>query len=149
MKKQSEMTIEQIEEVLENVDWTEVHKLRVFSDYGDSVVIFTDGSLYVQGQGTYYRDPDAAGVLGYLRCWGQGNIDRTYYYEGWATPVEDGYLVDAEGVYGELEGQVISEERMIEICIEDGQHDDDEVREALMDQIEEQRDYQAMLRGEA
>ncbi len=84
----SEMTIEQIEQVLQDMNWTEIHKARVFSDYGASIVIYTDGEFSVQDQGTHYRDPDAAGVIAYLPCWGRGNIDRTHYYEGWADEAE-------------------------------------------------------------
>lgn len=167
MKKESEMTIEQIEEVLEDVDWTEVHKLQVFSDYGASVVIYTDGTLSVQDQGTYYPNPDKAGVLGYMACWGIGNIDRTDYYEGWCqradesdwtTEDEHRYVLihkrdTFEVDYGDWieidTGRVLTTDQMLTEAIEYGEWDHEDWKESLMLQIEQQRDYQAMLRGEA
>jgi hypothetical protein len=149
-KRASEMTIERIEDVLRQMNWTEIHKARVFSDYGDSVVLYTDGTFSVQDSSTHYRDPDAAGVIGYLRCWGQGNIDRTVYYEGWAEPVEDGYLVSGAGYEDdEIYGTVISEDRMIEIAIEDGQWQDDydEAVEAILESVREERRYRAEVYG--
>lgn len=167
MQKQSEMSIEQIEKVLENVDWDETHKLRVFSDYGASVVIYTDGTLSVLDQGTYYRNPDEAGVLGYLRCWGQGNTDRTAYSEGWCERVEhsrwvtededryvfihvaDGSEIDG-GDWIEIEtGRVLTTDEMLTEAIDYGAWEYDEEKEHVLRSIMEERDYQAMLREEA
>jgi hypothetical protein len=164
MLKASEMTIDQIENVLDNVDWTETHKLRVFSDYGASVVIYTDGSLSVQDQGTYYPSPDDAGVLGYLRCWGRGNVDRTTYFEGWAEWVADSNHVtwnDEQAIYT-VRGVEVNEDDLVEIdtgrvltqdealneAIEEGYWDYDEERDELLRSIMEQRDQQAVIRGE-
>lgn len=139
-----EMTTEQIEEVLRDLDWTEVHKMRVFSGYGDSVVIYTDATFSMQDSSTYYRDPDASGVLGYLSCWGRGNIDRTAYYEGWRTPNEHGeYTILPE--YADLTGRpVLTFEEMIEEAIEEGDWDYEEEIEELARRIEEERDVNAL-----
>lgn len=145
MQRASEMTIDQVEDVLRDMDWRAIHEARVFSDYGESVVLHTDGHFSTQGQNTYYRDPDAAGVIGYLKCWG-GNIDRTEYAEGWTTPVEDGYLVNDDYPDPDLAGKVISEEAMLMEAIEQGDLDVDEEVEAILYNFKEERRYQQLLR---
>lgn len=162
--KASEMTIEQVKKVLDNVDWTETHKLRVFSDYGANVVIYTDGTLSVQDQGTYYPNPDAAGVLGYLRCWGRGNIDRTPYFEGWVEwapesrhAVEDeerfvyyvnGVEVD-EGDVVEIDtGRILTQDEALNEAIEEGEWDYDEDKESILRDILVERDQRPIHRGE-
>lgn len=147
-KRASEMTIEEIEEVLEGMNWTEIHKARVFSDYGASVVLYTDGEFTVQDQGTYYRDPEAAGVIGYLPCWGQGNVDRTDYFEGWVVRNED------EEVYGDYvtldvtgtghdAGRVMTEDEAFTEAIEEGDWDYTEEIDAVMENVRRDREEAA------
>lgn len=89
MQRVSEMDMEQIEETLRGLDWREIEKLRVFGDYNDKVIIYTDGTIGEQDSSTYYRDSEAAGVLAYLTCWGLGNVDTMHYTEGWTQPEVD------------------------------------------------------------
>lgn len=114
MQKASEMTIEQIETVLQGMNWTEIEKARVFNDYGDKVVLYTDGEFWVQGQSTYYRDPDEAGVIGYLPCWGAGNIDRSIYLDGFAERNEEGDYVEIET------GRIMGQDDALAEAIEQG-----------------------------
>lgn len=170
-KRASTMTEEQIQEILEGMDWTEIHKARVFSDYGDSIVLYTDSEFSVQGQGTHYRDPDGAGVIGYLSCWGWGNIDRTFYSEGWTELVRDSeraewddeaavyrvdgveadesdYIVTGVGYEDdEIFGSVITEDRMIEICINDGDWaiEYEEWQDAIIENMREERRYREAM----
>jgi hypothetical protein len=153
-KRASEMTMEQIEEVLREMDWTEIHKARVFSDYGDDVVLYTDGTFSAQGSSTYYRDPDAAGVISYLKCWGQGNVDRTDYFDGWLAPNED------ENVYGDYvtldvtgtgydAGRVLTEDEAFTEAIEEGDWDYEEEIEAVLENVREERRYAAEVARDA
>lgn len=143
----SDMTIEQLEEVLRGLNWTEIHKARVFSDYGDRVVIYTDGDFTVQDSSTYYRDTDAAGVIGYLPCWGRGNVDRTAYFEGWLERNED---PDVYGDYVTLDmtgtgydaGRVLTEDEAFAEAIEEGDWDYDEEIEGVLRQVREERGEQ-------
>lgn len=154
-KRASEMPLEQIESIVENMDWTEIHKARVFSDYGDSVVLYTDGTFSVQDQGTYYRDPDAAGVIGYLNCWGRGNIDRADYFEGFAERVEDGEhegMYDICGDHPAAEPWLVDEDEALRIAIEQGDWDYREDIDEFMSRYEEETvplHEEARMRAEA
>lgn len=163
IKRTGEMTIEEIEEVLEGMNWTEIHKARVFSDYGASIVLYTDGEFTVQDQSTYYRDPEAAGVMAGLSCWGQGNVDRTDYAEGRWERVRDSklaqwdddecvYLVDGVEVdetdWVETEtGEIYDTERMLEVAIEDGEWEYHEEIDAVVENVREERRVQSEVYG--
>lgn len=145
MQKASELTIKQIETILEGMNWTEIHKARVFGDYGDKVVLYTDGEFSVQGQSTYYRNPDEAGVICYLNCWGRGNIDTTPYQEGWLKPhtdedgLETGDYVIAFNWDAEENGTILTSDQVIEQAIEDGDWDDAEEIDAVIESIQQER----------
>lgn len=129
----SEMTIEQIEVILEGMNWTEIHKARVFSDYGDKVVLYTDGEFSIQNQSTYYRNPDEAGVISYLNCWGQGNVDRTDYFEGWIERNEDGEYIETET------GRILTEDEAFTEAIDEGDWDYYEEIDAVIENIQQER----------
>ncbi len=151
----SEMTIEQIEDVLREMDWTEIHKARVWADYGASIVLYTDGTFGTQEQSTHYRDPDAASVIGYLASTPWGNCDSSAYFEGWVEKVRDSHHAewnDDEAIYRvdgvevdenalvEIEtGRVLDETDAVDEAIEDGEWDYDEEIEAVVRQVEEYR----------
>lgn len=162
-KKASEMTIEQIEEVLEGMDWTEVHKAQVWGDYGASIVFYTDGEFSVQGQNTYYRDPDAAGVIGYLHTTPWGNCDSAVYFEGWVEKIRDGVEDTSEwiewdddlAVYRHTKtGEEVSEDDVVEIetgrvmdeatavneAIENGEWDYREYIDAVLEDVRRERE---------
>ncbi len=110
-KRTSEMTMEQIEDVLGDMDWAEVHQMRVFSKDSETVVIYTDGTADVRDSSTLYRDPDAAGVLGYLSC----DLDLEVYYGGWCEPDEDGDYIRIDN------GEILSEHEMINLALHEGE----------------------------
>ena len=106
----SKMTMEQIENVIDDVDWAEAHQLRVFSNPSETVVIYTDGTTDVRDSSTLYPDPDAAGVLGYLSC----DLDLEVYYGGWCEPDEDGDYIRIDN------GEILSEHEMINLALREG-----------------------------
>ena len=137
MQRTSELSLEQIEQMLLSMDWVEIEKQRVFGDYGDSVVIHTDGSTSIQGQSTYYRDPDAARVITYLKCWGMGNTDCASYLEGWTERREDGSYVDT------VDGTVYEDDHAaMEAAIEFGDLDPFEYIDPIMQDLYQERDYE-------
>lgn len=134
MQKASEMTIEQIENILREMNWTEIHKARVFGDYGDKVVLFTDGDFTVQGSSTYYRNPDEAGVISYLQCWGQGNVDRNDYFDGWLERNEDGEYIETET------GRTLTQDEAFTEAIEEGYGDYDEEIDTVLEDVKQERE---------
>ncbi len=110
-KKASEMTMEQIEDVVDDVDWAEVHQLRVFRKDSETVVIYTDGTTDVRDSSNLHRDLDAAGVLGYLSC----DLDLEVYYGGWCEPMGNGDYIrnDTE--------EVLTEHEMINLALHEGE----------------------------
>jgi hypothetical protein len=114
MKKVKEMSIQEIEGILEDLDWIDIHKRCVFSAYpGGTINIFTDGSVEELPQNTGYRDDSQ--VIGTLRAWGRGNTDTYAYLDGWGEVSEDGesFIVD--------DGRVLTINEAIEECIECGE----------------------------
>ncbi len=147
IKRAGEMEMEQIESILEGMNWTEIHKARVFSDYGASIVLYTDGEFSVQDQGTYYPDPEAAGVISYLSCWGQGNIDRTDYFEGFAEKDEVTGMYDISGDHPGADPWLVEEEEALRIAIEQGDWDYREDIDAVVANVEQDRKEQRALFG--
>ena len=80
---------DQVEEIVRGMDWTAIHRARVFvGDEDNRLVLFTDGDFSVMDDDEFC-DPDASGVIGSLSCWGQENVDKTDYFEGWVEKAED------------------------------------------------------------
>ena len=117
MKRASQLTRDELEAILrEQVDWDHVHRLYALRGYGEQVNVHSDGSVSLLGSSEHYRDPDAAGVIFTLRAAGAGNIDLTYYSEGWAERTGNGdFLTEA--------GDRIDEADMIVQAIAEGDHD--------------------------
>lgn len=122
IKRASEMSIEQIREVLRDMDWSEIHVARVFSDTNDKVVLLTDGSFSVRERSHYFLGDDAADEIADLSCWG-GDVDSTRYPEDWTEELENGfYRVDDDFRKGTDIPEYINEEQMIEIAIREGDY---------------------------
>lgn len=122
IKRASRMSTEEIEEVLQKVDWDEVEMKRYYGDYGSSVVIYTDAETTTMEGSTYYRDEDAAGVIGYLECWGR-DVDLDDYATDLAEQNDDGEWVV---IHDELRASYpdpISQDDMVEISIREGDID--------------------------
>ncbi|MCL6437196.1 MAG: hypothetical protein K6T51_01185 [Rubrobacteraceae bacterium] len=119
MEMNTTHTKEEIMDILENVDWTEVHRRFAFGEYGDYIDIFADGSIATRGSSEYYRDPDAIGLIGSIRVLGAGNIDRSQHYEG-------AYEHDMDsGLWRDLyTGEMVGEETMLRSAIENGEWSD-------------------------
>ena len=121
MANTRDYTAERVEEILrEKVDWREAFRKYIFGDYGDTVNIHDDGEMVVHGTGTYYRDPDAAGVIYGFSCAGFGNLDTTYFTEGFVEWDEE------KESYVELhDGRVVgSMEDVAEEVVRDGEYSD-------------------------
>lgn len=164
VKRASEMTMEQIEEILEGMNWTEIHKAQVFGDYGDKIVLHTDGEYTVQDQSTHYRDEDAAGVIGYVSTTPWGNCDSSVYFKGFVEQVRDGIENSSRWIEWDddlalyrhtVTGEEVSEGDVVEIetglvmdvetavnqAIEEGEwaSEYEEERDAVIHNVEEER----------
>ena len=118
MKRASQLTRDELEAILrEQVDWDHVHRLYALRDYGEQIHVHSDGTVSLLGSNEHYRHPDAAGVIFTLRAAGAGNIDLTYYSEGWVERTEDGDFVVTET------GERLDEADMIVQAIAEGEHD--------------------------
>lgn len=114
-------TAERVEEILtEKVDWVEAYRKYVFGDFNDFVNIHDDGKMVNHGTGTHYRDADAAGVIAGFNCPGFGNLDTTYFTEGFVEWDEE------KEAYVELyDGTVVGDiEDVAEACVTDGEYQD-------------------------
>ena len=98
---------------LENTRWHEFHELYALGEHG-YILLFADGSLCHISSGTSFR---GFTHIAAVRCPGPGQIDRTYYAEGWTSLNEDRTYTVKE------DGRIITEEDMIKEAIRDGDWD--------------------------
>ena len=108
-----EMSKEEVQKVLDEIEWSEVHYLTVFEDYGSTIHVKTDGTFFVLGSGTYLRDYSE--IIGTIEVVGYGNIDHWDYLDGWGTwdRENDAFLTD--------DGRTLTTKEAIEECIEVGE----------------------------
>jgi hypothetical protein len=131
---------------LRGFDWREIERLRVFGNYNDKVVLYTDGEIGTQDASTYCSDSDAAGVLAYLTCWGRSNVDTTFYTEGWTRPevdedgIETGNYVIAWSHDDPENGTVLTLDQVIERAIDEGEIGEDEQIDGLLGDIAQERE---------
>ncbi|MFA5176632.1 MAG: hypothetical protein WC440_00605 [Candidatus Omnitrophota bacterium] len=119
------MKQEQLDEILSNLDYDKIREYSIFSE--GKIWIHRDGSISHVTSGTV-PSPESD-VIAILTCTGRGNIDESYYAEGWATLQDDGtYLTD--------DGRILSDDEMIEECLETGTFFEDD--EAIRREIERQ-----------
>lgn len=97
-------------------DWIREHVTRetvamyYTADFGEVMGLYQDGSTAVGQDIGMEIDPDERPVA-VVQCPGIGNIDTSFFSEGWTTRVEDGYLTD--------DGRILSLKEMItESCME-------------------------------
>ena len=81
-------TIDELELAIEQIDWQQIHKDRVFNDHGCSIWLYWDGNdvhTEIHSQGTIPATGNA--VFGFFQC----DIDNSarFYAEGWATEITD------------------------------------------------------------
>ena len=129
--KTTDMSKEQVQEVLDNIEWTEIHNNTVFEDFGSTIHVKTDGTFFVLGSGTSIMDYSE--ILGTIKVAGRGNIDEWDYFEGWGEWHPDNDCFQA------IDGRVLSTEDAISEAIEDGDwsHYIDTWQESLLDQWQE------------
>lgn len=114
MKTTKEMTKEEIQEILdEKVDWEDVHTRTVFSNYGDTIHIRTDGTVFELGSGTYLRDYSE--IIGRIPVVGYGDIDDNDYLDGWGEWDRD------NDTFTTSDGRILTIEEAIQEAIEDGE----------------------------
>lgn len=95
-----------------------------------------------------------AGVIGYLNCWGLGNVYTTDYTEGWTKPhtdedgIETGMYVVEHGYENEDEGKILELSEVMERAIEEGEWDYEYDIAMTLEDVEREQDYQAFLHGE-
>ena len=92
------------------IDWVKLHKEMVCQEANERIYIFSDGSIENLGN-SYLKENDK--VVAVLRTWGRGNMDTTPYAANWTTENED-------GTYTTEDGRELTEDEMIDECIEDG-----------------------------
>jgi hypothetical protein len=111
--KTIEMSKEEVQKVLDEIEWSEVHYLTVFEDYGSTIHVKTDGTFFVLGSGTYLRDYSE--ILGTIPVVGYGSIDHWDYLDGWGEwdRENETFLTD--------DGRTLSIKEAIEECIEVGE----------------------------
>lgn len=149
----STLSKDKVEEIVRGMDWTAIHQARVFEDFGDRVVLYTDGDFSVMGRSTYYRDSDAVGVIGSLQCWGQGNIDKTDYFEGWVEKAEDServrYEEDDDTYRLKATGEEVARDAYVESATGRVLTEDEALAEAIRDGDWEGYEYEIeeVMRG--
>jgi hypothetical protein len=120
------MEKEQLEKILSDLDYDKIREYSIFSE--GKIWIHRDGSISHVTSGTI-PNPNNSDVIAILHCSGRGNVDESYYAEGWATLQDDGtYLTD--------DGRILSDDEMIEECLETGTFFDED--EAIRREIERQ-----------
>ena len=135
--KLKEMTKEQVQKVLDNLDWIEIHRISIFGDYGETINIFTDGTLNVLGSGTTYQDYSE--VLGCVSVQGRGNVDEWPYLDGW------GEWDQYTHTFITKDGRTLTEEEAIEEAIEDGEWDEwiESEKQSIMNEfLENEKRYE-------
>ena len=122
------MEKEQLEKILSDLDYDKIREYSIFSE--GKIWIHRDGSISHVTSGTI-PNPNNSDVIAILHCSGRGNVDESYYAEGWATQMDDGnYITDY--------GRILSPDEMIEECLASGDfsESDEKIREYIRQQIE-------------
>ena len=119
-------TKEEVEKIIDSLDFDEIRRISIFES--GKIWIHQDGTISHVTNGTV-PNPAENTVIAILPCSGRGNVDESYYAEGWATLQDDGtYLTD--------DGRILSDDEMIEECLETGTFFDED--EAIRREIERQ-----------
>jgi len=121
-------TKEEVEKIIDSLDFDEIRRISIFES--GKIWIYNDGSITHVTDGTI-PNPVENTVIAILSCSGRGNVDESYYAEGWATQMDDGnYITDY--------GRILSPDEMIEECLASGDfsESDEKIREYIRQQIE-------------
>jgi len=79
--------------ILEWLDWVEFHKLMAFSQAGDKVIVWDDGTISTMDSGTYPNPEIMDKIVHIYHPCGMGNTDFSVYFDGWGTRNEDGDVI--------------------------------------------------------
>jgi len=131
------MKIEEIEKIIREAITPEIFAQYVIANWGERIGIYPDGSVSI-GQSIGMEIAEEEQPIVMAKCSGIGNIDTSYYSEGWTE-------YDSEiGEYITKDGRHLSESEMIiESCTEG---DISQEIEGLVETLLE--DYQENLRFE-
>jgi len=134
---EGEMKIEEIEKIIRDAITPEIFAQYVIANWGERIGIYPDGSVSI-GQSIGMEIAEEEQPIVMAKCSGIGNIDTSYYSEGWTE-------YDSEiGEYITKDGRHLSESEMIiESCTEG---DISQEIEGLVETLLE--DYQENLRFE-
>ena len=117
-----------IDRLIKKIDYEEINKLSTLSDHGTSIYVWSDGEISTLGQGS---TPNTDEWYAVLPAQGRGNIDESFYADGWAVALDDddpAIPEDAdpyERYYQEEEtGDIMTADEMIIKCIEEGEWSD-------------------------
>ena len=120
-------TKEEVERIIDSLDFDEIRRISIFES--GKIWIYPDGSITHVTDGTI-PNPAEDTVVAILSCSGRGNVDESYYAEGWATQMDDGnYITDY--------GRILSPDEMIEECLAYGDfsESDEKIREYILRQV--------------
>ena len=134
MKKTTELSKQEVEELLDEIDWVKVHSQIVFENFGNNICIQTNGKIFSIEQGTSLRDDDE--IIGLIPCIGLGNIDTWDYLDGW------GKWYQWKREFETNDGRILDENDAILEAIEDGEWQQyiDEWKKSMMEQWQEDID---------
>jgi len=106
-------------EVLNGVDWKELHSAMAFSQAGDKVILWWDGTISTMDSGTYPNPDSMEKILHIFHPAGMGNVDhQSSYFENWGTEQEDGTISVDET------GEIMTLSEAIADCVENGDFTD-------------------------
>ncbi|BBO84497.1 hypothetical protein DSCO28_50630 [Desulfosarcina ovata subsp. sediminis] len=114
-------TIEELNKAIENIDWAELHSMRLRYDSGYETWLYWDGEsvhMTLESQSTIPGPENV--VFAIFKC----NIEANYSYsDGWAEEIID----DDDADYGQYktdDGRIIDEDTMVCEAITDGDWSD-------------------------
>jgi hypothetical protein len=120
--------IKEYEQVIDDLEITDDMCVQyALGDYGERIAVYPDGKWAVGESVGNEIDPDERPLLT-LSCTGVGNLDRSWFAQGWAHIDDDGNWCRDEGDAMIGDG---SAEDMIETCIREGEGFHESLREEI------------------
>lgn len=106
-----------IESLVAKIDMTELHHAVVFSNSGDNIIVWEDGTFDILSSGTYPGETEEEYII--IKAQGIGNIDSTQYSNGFYTQTE---LQMENGLFYNPEtGRELTLNEMVAECIDEGE----------------------------
>lgn len=115
------------------INWIKLHKEMVGYNANETICIEKDGTINNIGSNSSPSPEYAKNIIATLTTWGRGNMDTTPYSDNWTE-----YDKESD-TYTTEDGRVLTEDEMIDECIEEGEWIDqiDMWVEEINSQIEE------------